>query len=105
MFAREPSIVAYVLAGVDLVVSLVATGHVLLFKRDTRAAIGWIGLIWLSPILGATLYLLLGINRIQRKARTPTAGPGSSHGCALMSEPRRSPRNDTRHRSLSPGWR
>ena len=59
MFAREPSIVTYVLAAMDLVVSLVATGHVLLFKRDTRAAIGWIGIIWLSPILGAALYVLL----------------------------------------------
>jgi cardiolipin synthase len=84
MFAREPSIVAYVLAAMDFVVCLVASGHVLLFKRDTRAAIGWIGLIWLSPILGATLYLLLGINRIHRRARTlrrgqvhPAAPPAS----------------------------
>ncbi len=78
MFTREPSIIAYVLAAVDLVVSLVATGHVLLFKRDTRAAIGWIGLIWLSPILGAILYLLLGINRIERKARKLLRGRAHS---------------------------
>lgn len=84
MFAREPAIVAYVLAAMDFVVCLVASGHVLLFKRNTRAAIGWIGLIWLSPILGATLYLLLGINRIHRRARTlrrgrvhPAAPPAS----------------------------
>ena len=74
MFAREPSIVAYVLAAMDFVVCLVASGHVLLFKRNTRAAIGWIGLIWLSPIPGATLYLLLGINRIHRRARTLRRG-------------------------------
>jgi hypothetical protein len=46
--------VTYVFAALDLVITFVATGHVLLFKRDTRAAIGWIALIWLSPILGAT---------------------------------------------------
>jgi len=39
MFAREPSIVAYVLAAMDFVVCLVASVHVLLFKRDTRAAL------------------------------------------------------------------
>jgi cardiolipin synthase len=85
MFAGESSAVDYVLAAIDLVVCLVASGHVLLFKRDTRAASGWIGLIWLSPILGASLYLLLGINRIHRRARSlrrsrahhaaPSAGP------------------------------
>lgn len=34
-----------------------------------RAAIGWIGVIWLSPIFGALLYAGFGINRVQRKAR------------------------------------
>jgi len=80
--------VAYVLAAVDLMVSLVATGHVLLFKRDTRAAIGWIGLIWLSPILGVTLYLLLGINRIQRRARTLLRG--RAHPAVARAYPSRS---------------
>ncbi|MBC7172816.1 MAG: PLDc N-terminal domain-containing protein [Polyangiaceae bacterium] len=45
-----------------------ASGHVLLRKRDVRAAIGWIGLIWLVPFVGVVLYLLLGINRIKRRA-------------------------------------
>lgn len=65
----ESSFVATVLAVFDLLVSVIASGHVLLYKRDTRAAIGWIGLIWLSPLLGSALYLLLGINRIHRKVR------------------------------------
>ena len=62
-----------------LLVALVASGHVLLTKRDTHAAIGWIGLIWFSPFLGTIAYVLLGVNRIARKARTlrrPDA-PGS----------------------------
>jgi cardiolipin synthase len=44
--------------------------HVVLHKRDTRSALGWIGLIWLSPILGSVTYVLLGINRISRKAHS-----------------------------------
>jgi cardiolipin synthase len=49
-------------------VQLVATGHVVLRKRDVRAAIGWVGLIWLVPGVGAFLYALLGLNRIRRRA-------------------------------------
>ena len=45
------------------------TGHILLNKDNTRAATGWIGLIWFSPLAGHVLYFLLGINRIERKAR------------------------------------
>ncbi len=51
-----------------LFLALLASGHVLLYKRDVRAAIGWIGLIWLAPFVGVVLYLLLGINRIRRRA-------------------------------------
>nr|WP_261405176.1 phospholipase D-like domain-containing protein [Chenggangzhangella methanolivorans] len=43
--------------------------HVLLRKRDVRAAIGWIGVAWLSPVFGAALYFFFGINRVHRKAR------------------------------------
>lgn len=49
--------------------AVATTGHVLLFKRNERSAIGWIGLVWLSPVIGFTFYLLLGINRIRRRAR------------------------------------
>ncbi len=55
-------------AGAALFLTLFASGHVLLHKRDVRAAIGWIGLIWLAPFVGVLLYLLLGINRIKRRA-------------------------------------
>lgn len=46
-----------------------ATGHVVLFKRDSRSALAWVGLIWFAPIAGIVFYMLFGINRIQRKAR------------------------------------
>src|SRR6201999_4085437 len=44
------------------------TIHVLLHKRDVPAAIGWMGLAWLSPIIGPALYWLFGINRVRRRA-------------------------------------
>ena len=54
-------------AAVSLVVSLIATGHAILYKRDSRAAVAWVGLIWLVPFVGPLLYVLLGINRIRRR--------------------------------------
>src|SRR5687767_8914243 len=48
--------------------SLLTTAHVLLSPRDVRSANGWVALILLSPVVGPILYVLLGINRIQRKA-------------------------------------
>ncbi len=58
--------------------ALLASGHIVLTKRDVRSAIGWIGLVWLSPFVGTTLYVLLGINRIRRKAQTLRRGPRRS---------------------------
>lgn len=57
-------------APLHVVVSLAASGHAVLFKRDTRAAIGWVGIIWLAPVVGTLLYVWLGINRIERRARS-----------------------------------
>ena len=57
------------LATVYVSLSVLASGHAVLSKRDSRAAIGWVGVIWLAPILGVLLYVWLGINRIQRRAR------------------------------------
>lgn len=70
------------------VADVVASVHVLTRKRDVRAAIGWIGLIWLVPGVGSFLYALLGLNRIRRRAsalhrlRPRAASPlaDASHG-------------------------
>ncbi len=51
-----------------LIVQLIGAAHAIMYKRDPRAAVAWVGLIWLSPLIGVVLYLLLGINRVQRKA-------------------------------------
>jgi len=65
----------------------VVTLHVLLYKRDVPAAIAWMGLAWLSPILGPGLYWMFGINRVRRRAyrisrryaarRPPSPPPGA----------------------------
>jgi cardiolipin synthase len=52
-----------------LLVATVAAIHVLLCKRNSRAAFGWLGLIIVFPIAGALLYALFGVNRVQRKAQ------------------------------------
>ena len=54
--------------------SLAASVHAILVKRDTRSTIGWVGLIWLSPGLGPLLYALLGVNRIRSRASQLRAG-------------------------------
>ncbi len=59
----------YLLGALDLVVSGVASAHAIMYKRDNRSAVGWVGLIWLSPLLGALLYFSFGINRIRRRSR------------------------------------
>lgn len=55
-------------------VSVAATLHAVLHKRDSRAVIGWVGLIWMAPLTGSLAYLLLGINRIKRKAVSLNVG-------------------------------
>lgn len=45
------------------------TVHVLLYKRNVGAAVSWIGIAWLSPFLGALLYVTMGINRVKRRAQ------------------------------------
>jgi len=58
----------YAVGIVVLAFNLAATGHVLLQKRDVRAASAWVGLIWFVPVVGAVLFAALGLNRIRRRA-------------------------------------
>lgn len=58
------------LVGVLQAAAVVLTaGHALLTKSDVRSATGWVGFILLVPFAGWIIYLLFGINRIQRRAR------------------------------------
>jgi len=54
-------------------VTLVTAVHILYKKRNTRAAAGWLGLVWFAPVLGVCLYWMFGVNRIQRRARVRLA--------------------------------
>src|SRR6185503_2073287 len=55
-------------AGLAFLAALLASAHTLLNKRDSRAAVLWLGFIWLMPLLGPILYLAFGVNRIRRRA-------------------------------------
>lgn len=71
---RWASLWPYLLTALDVCIALAASGHAVLYKRDSRAAVAWAGLIWLAPFLGALLYALLGVNRIRRRARSLRSG-------------------------------
>ncbi len=58
----------------DFIVALAASSHVILNKSDTRSATAWVGLIWLVPFVGSLLYIFLGINRIERRAKILKSG-------------------------------
>ena len=51
-----------------LALQISVTMHILLKKDDVKSSIGWIGLVWLAPVLGSIIYILFGINRIRRRA-------------------------------------
>jgi cardiolipin synthase len=48
--------------------ALVASGHAIIYKHESRAATLWTLIIWLLPLVGPVLYILLGINRVHRSA-------------------------------------
>ena len=57
------------LALLHLVFIAVATGHALLHKRDPRAALGWVGICLIFPIVGPFIYFVFGINRVRTRAQ------------------------------------
>lgn len=70
----------YLVGGLIALLAGLATVHVLLHKRDVGSSVAWVGLIWLSPVVGAVLYSLIGINRIQRRASAMRAETGWQRG-------------------------
>ena len=69
------------------------TVDAVLRKRQVPTIIGWVGLAWLAPFLGALAYLLFGINRIRRSAqaldlkRDSGAQPAAMAGSPFAVEP------------------
>lgn len=64
----QDSLLAWLVTFLHVALAAWVTGHVLLKKRDVSAGIAWIGLAWLSPIVGPILYIAFGINRVERRA-------------------------------------
>lgn len=64
----------YIFSGLALAAAALTSVHVLLARRDPGSSIAWIGLAWLVPIVGVVLYLLLGVNRIHRRAESLRRG-------------------------------
>jgi cardiolipin synthase len=78
----------YVAGGFVLGCAVVAAGHAAMYKRDARAAAGWVGLILVFPLAGSLLYYFLGINRIQRTAvRLRRRQPLTRKACELVCTP------------------
>ena len=50
-----------------VLLAVIASSHAVVYKRDDRAALGWVGVIWLVPIGGPLLYVLFG-RRVRRAA-------------------------------------
>ncbi len=70
MLGIPEHIEAAVLSAAHILTATAVTVHVLLHRRDVGSSVGWIGLAWLSPVVGSLLYVLLGINRVRRRARS-----------------------------------
>ncbi|MBT8461799.1 MAG: PLDc N-terminal domain-containing protein, partial [Gemmatimonadetes bacterium] len=66
----------YIAGTLAFLLSLIVSAHILLRKREVRAAIGWIGLVWLAPVVGSVLYFVFGINRIKRRGSEIHASMG-----------------------------
>lgn len=58
----------HILFVISIAMGAAAAIHAAMTKEEVRAAIGWVGVIILSPIIGAVLYAIAGVNRIRRKS-------------------------------------
>ena len=90
MFGHYSPLAPIALTGLHLVLATGVTLHALAHKRDPGSAVAWIGLAWLSPVVGSVLYVLLGINRVRRRAR----GLRTSPSPLPVLEPTASPSRD-----------
>ncbi len=65
----------WILLGVHVVLAISSAGHALLYKRDPRAALGWIAVCIAYPLVGPLLYYLFGINRLRTSAHDLKGAP------------------------------
>ena len=64
----------HIVAALIFALAVIASVHAILSRRDVRSTLGWVGVIWLVPVLGPVLYSVFGINRIKRRATQLRAG-------------------------------
>jgi len=76
-----------VIAFIVLLAQLMASIQVMRTKDDVRAAISWIGLLWLAPIFGLVAYMLFGVSRISRRARLSRKKRGLAPRTGTMVDP------------------
>jgi len=69
----------------SLLLAAIAAAHAAMTKDEVRAAIGWVGVILLSPFVGAAVYAIAGINRIRRGS---IAAGRSAAGHQTVAHPR-----------------
>ncbi len=55
-------------AAAVVVAAAFASGHAVLYKRESRSAALWLAVVWVLPALGPLLYLTIGVNRVERRA-------------------------------------
>lgn len=58
----------HILALLSVILGSLAAMHATMTKDEVRTALGWVGVILLSPIVGALVYAVAGVNRIRRKS-------------------------------------
>jgi len=76
---------AQFLAIVSALIATVAAAHAAMTKDEVRSAVGWVGVILLSPFVGALLYAIAGINRVRRVS---IAAERSAAGREVLEHPR-----------------
>lgn len=58
----------HILATLSIMMGASAAIHATMTKQEVRTALGWVGVILLSPFVGAAIYAVAGINRIRRSS-------------------------------------
>ena len=64
----QTEVAALLLSIVHLSLAALSAGHALLYKREPRAAIGWIAISLGVPFLGPIAYYMFGVNRVRTTA-------------------------------------
>ena len=76
-----------IISGMLAVVSIAAAVHVLLTKRDSKAALAWVAFCLFLPLVGPLVYLVFGINRINTRAQRNYLANLEEDSSPAISEP------------------